>query len=126
MSGPGPIIGVPEFDKLEIVVIGNTSVSSDGSTQNWTTVAHNLGYKPLIMAFLNNVNLSGIATGVNIMLPSFGDGSIITGANNEVRFTTWIFCAANNSNAYFVMYNSTGSSVSSLPIKYYLLRERSS
>lgn len=126
MSGPGFIQGVPNFDKLEIVVIGYTSVSSDGSLQNWTTVPHNLGFKPVMIAFLNDVNLSGIADGVNVLLPTYGNGSIITGANNEVRFTTWIFCNANNSNAYFIMFNSTGSPVNSLPIKYYLLRERSS
>lgn len=129
MSGPGFVQGVPDFDKLQLVVVGYTSISSDGSTVGQQTIPHNLGYKPSVMAFLNNVDVSGSGgltiSSVDIPLPTYASTAIDTGGTPQVRFTTWIHAMANNTNLYILTYNATGSSFS-LPIKYYLLRERSS
>lgn len=120
MSGPGFIQGVPNFDNLEIVVVGNTTVSSAGSPTNWTTVPHNLGYRPIIFAFLNNVGLSGIFTAGDIPLPTYLGLDITT----TIDFTSWLHAGVNNTNAYFVLFNGTGAAIPTFSIKYYLLRER--
>lgn len=120
MSGPGSILGVPNFDKLEIVVAGNTTISSDGSPTNWQTVPHNLGYRPMILAYLNNVGIGGIFSDGDIPLPSYLGATITT----TVNFTSWVHAAVDNENAYFILFNATGLAISAYEIKYYLLRER--
>jgi hypothetical protein len=128
MSGsPGFVQGAPDFDKLEIVVIGYTDVSTNGSVVNWVTVPHNLGYKPLIMAYFNNVTVTSGATTIfshgDIPLPSWYNLAVDTGGTPAIRFTTYINYAIDSTNAYFLLFNSLGTTFS-VPIKYYLLRER--
>jgi len=125
MGSPGFIQSQPNFDNLQIVLIGYTSVSSDGSTQNWTTVQHNFGYRPIIFAFLNGVSLSSIFTSGIVPLPTYSSATIDTTAHT-VNFRTYLQCATDTTSSYFILFNSTGSAISSLPIKYYLMRERSS
>lgn len=122
MSGPGFIQGVPDFDKLEIVVAGNTSVSSNGSTISWTTIPHNLGYRPMVLAFMDDVGIGGIFSDGDIPLPTWQQANL---SDTFIKFSTWLFASADTTNVYAIMFNTTGSPVESFNIKYYLLRERS-
>lgn len=125
MGGPGFIQSVPDFDKLEIVVVGKGTVSSDGSATNWTTIPHNLGYRPQILAFLDNVGMTSVFTNGDVPLPSFTSLSIDP-VSHVVTFGTYVLAACDETNVYLIMFNGLGTTLSSYPIKYYLLRERSS
>lgn len=48
------LTGIPEFDNIEVVKTGTTTLSRNAGTRTQTqTVAHNLGYRPAVLAFLD-------------------------------------------------------------------------
>lgn len=54
MGGIVNIVGVPKFDNLELVKTGSTVISKpENDTGSSVIVAHNLGYKPVIFAYLD-------------------------------------------------------------------------
>ena len=101
------IQGSEDFDRLEIVKTGITSVSSDGSPQNWTTVAHNLGFRPLIKAVLNNVSVGAIADAADVPLPTYA-ALTINVSDEVVEFNEWVHAMTDTENSYFVLFNATG------------------
>lgn len=124
-----------ESNSFRIVTGGLTSVSSDGSATNWTTVAHNLGFAPVVFAYLTGVNLSGITSNGNIPLPTWAGASVdtlkSTALNGGVAkpvfiMSSWIEAVADATNFYVVLYNATGASISALPVQYYLVQQVSS
>ena len=120
------IQGSQNFDKLEIVKAGVTSVSSDGSAVTETSVAHNLGYRPIVISFLNGVSLSEggstIYSDADIPLPIYGN---LTATGGFLEFIEYIHAAVDNNNVYFIYVNAVSAVQPALPIKYYLFRERS-
>lgn len=107
-------------DSLKVIKTGTETVAGSQPT-NWATVPHNLGFAPVPLVFLNNVNLSGIANGANIPLPTWSSLSVDT-VNQQVVMRTWLHALADITNLYVVLFNSTGSNVS-LNFTYYLLQE---
>lgn len=121
-----------ETNSFRIVDRGVVSVSSDGSTANWTTYAHNLGFVPIPFAYLTRVTLSGITTNGNIPLPTFTSLNIdtlkSTALNGGVArpidiFGTWMEAVADDTNLYVILYNATGSSISALDVQFYLVQQ---
>ena len=110
-----------DFDNFEIVQTGVVSVSATSANQNWVTVAHHLGYTPTIEAWLDGVGLGSIFSDGVLMLPTFINVSIGSGV---VSFNSYMFCAADVTNFYIIIYNATGAPISAFDVKYYLKRER--
>lgn len=113
----------PNFESFEVVQTGIVNVPASASATNWTTKAHNLGYAPVPMAYLNNVNLVGITANGNIPLPTYTSASIDL-VNHQFIFSTFLQVVADAVNVYFILFNSTGAPITALPVKYFLLRER--
>lgn len=109
---------VPEFASLEIIKVGSTTIpaASDG-TDELVTINHNLGYVPILIAFINN---SG--TEARTMLPSIEVYN--TGANAGKVYQN-VYCFADSTSLYFIN-QSQLQGTSGGNIKYYLFRERSS
>jgi hypothetical protein len=112
--------GIPDFDKFEIVKESTASVSGS-SNINWTIYPHNLGYKPQIIAFMNDVSIASASlTHIDIPLPTWGDLTVAS----EVNFQTWIQAMVDSTNVYFFLYNATGSN-RTYALKYLLFRRSS-
>lgn len=110
------------FKIIKTDVVNLTIASTTVST---VTVPHGLGYAPIVMAFLNNVDLSTVANDINIPLPTFLNASIDT-VGNQVKFVTWVFASSDAFNVYIQCINSSGVALGQFPFKYYLLQETAS
>ncbi len=108
-------------NNLKVVVTDSVLVTAGATPTNWATVPHNLGFAPIPLAFLNNVNLSGIAVGANIPLPTYTNLAVDT-VGQQVIMRTWLHALADEKNLYIVAFNSTGASFN-INVKYYLLQE---
>jgi hypothetical protein len=106
---------------FKIVKSGQDNVGS-ASTINWTTIPHNLGYVPAVIAFLNDVGLSPIASHANIPLPTYADVDIGIALANKVTFGSYVHAITDITNLYLVFFNATGSARNFL-VKWYLLQE---
>lgn len=104
---------------LKIVKTGLGSAISNGAPTNWSTNAHGLGFVPIPLVFLNDVNLLPVASSANIPLPTYGGVSVSGGT---VNFTSWLHAVTDKDNLYVVMFNGTGLP-KTLNFKYYLLQE---
>jgi hypothetical protein len=101
--------GVPVFDKLEVVKTGTIAVSKgSGSTQDSTTINHNLGYTPVFMAFL-------ISGGFYFNLPLILFGTVTHGRQ------VWDAYVDDTTITARVTVENTGATLSS-DIRYYLFR----
>jgi hypothetical protein len=109
------------FNSFEIAQTGVTSVGATASTNNWVTVAHNLGYTPRPAAYLDGVNLGSIFSNGIMPLPTFINSSISGGV---YQFNSYMYVGADSTNVYFILINATGVPISAFPVKYYLERER--
>lgn len=118
------LTGIPNFDKLEVVKSGITTIQSDGSPTNWSTTPHNLGYTPTVLAYLNDVSIAGVSSTGNIPLPTYL-GLTVDTVNDVVILRSWIHADVDDTNLYIILYNSQGGVISPYEIKYYLLRDRS-
>lgn len=113
----------PNFNSFEILQVGVTTVSSDGSPTNWTTVAHNLGYAPAVLAYMNNVFLSGITGVGNIPLPMWTSSQTDT-VNHVFIQKSYMMASVDTQNIYIILYNALGTTIPAFTVKYYLLREK--
>lgn len=93
-------------------------VTAPANTTNSTTIAHNLGYKPAIVAFLE----AGVASGARTPLPTWTSATR-DDANGFVKFNTWINAEVDGTNVYIRFFNATGAAVGPLNVTYYLLQE---
>lgn len=118
-----------ETNSIRIVSRGTTSIGSSGASSNWNTIPHNLGFAPVVFAYLAGVTLSGITTNANIPLPTWTSATIdtikATALNGGVAipsviFSTWMEAVADTTNLYVILYNATGASISNLTVQYYL------
>jgi hypothetical protein len=106
------LIWSSDFNSFKIVGTGVATVGAAlaGGT-NFTTVSHNLGYVPIVLAHLNGPDSSPLP----IILPDVSTGNIFGAITIEFLSTT---------SFQFWSYASTGSGgLPSNTIKYYLLRE---
>lgn len=123
MGGIVNLTGVPDFDQLEVVKEGSTAISLSPSANSSVTISHNLGYVPIIFAFLDQVGISPYFTSGDIPLPTWI--SLDTSTPGNVKFGSWIMASTDSTNAYILGFNSAASSSGPFTIKYYLLRKRS-
>lgn len=106
---------------LKVVKTGVNHVTSNGAPTNWVTIPHGLGYAPVPLVFLNDVNLSPIASHANIPLPTYSTITVDTGTQ-QVKFQTWLHAIADADNLYVVLFNSLGTA-QNINFKYFLLQE---
>lgn len=91
-------------------------------TYNVVQIAHNLGYTPMVEAFINNVPVSGITGNVDVPLPAWESVSETTGSSNVINFHVWLSLAVDSTNVYFITINSTGLD-KTVPVTYYLYQQ---
>lgn len=106
---------------LKVVKTGIEFVESNGAPISYSTVAHGLGFAPVPLVYLNDVNLSPIAAHANIPLPTYSNVTVDT-SNQRINFGTWLHAIADADNLYVVLFNSLGISIK-LNYKYFLLQE---
>lgn len=90
-----------------------------------TTLAHNLGYTPIVAAYINNITGSGYG----IQLPmwiSFGANTGATGGAPEyLGVTRYMTAAADGTNLYILTYSSGSALAANYTVTYYLYQQRS-
>lgn len=127
MSDPA-LQSIPNFDKLKIIKVGTSTITSSGNTIDWQTIPHGLGFKPIPMAFIDNANVSFGPTPVIVNgalpLPTWTNATIDTGTQ-QVIFRTYLQIATDATNVTIMLFNSTGATDITTAVKYYLLREAS-
>lgn len=130
------IASILETNSFRIVKRGNTAISSTGSTINWVTVPHNLGFAPVPFVFLNDISRTAGTTVItgsgNIAFPTWSSltlDTIKSSATNSgnalpiVAFQTFFDAVADETNLYIFLYNATGSSISAFNVGYYLIQQ---
>lgn len=105
---------------LKIIKTDVVNVQVSSAAVNWSTIPHNLGFVPGIMAYLNNVNLGAIAAAANMPLPTYTSATVDAGV--QVKMLTWFNAVVDDTNIYIICLNSTGAAFN-FNIKYYLLQE---
>ncbi len=107
-----------------VVLTGTTTLGSAGDSITTKTIAHNLGFKPTVQAFLNDASISFIDNGghTNIPLPAWLGLDINSAVSGGVVQTAFIDVMVDATNVYFNLYNATGSAIGDLDITYYLMR----
>lgn len=121
------LIWSTDFNNLKIVMTDDTTTAAlstiTATAGTWTTglssknISHNLGYIPIPLAF---VSISGL------YLPLPHTLTIGTGTNSSQWHTITISAACDTTKLYIDVWGSVfggSTSLASLPIKYYLLRE---
>lgn len=86
------------------------------------SVAHNLGFAPIPMAFLIGVT-DGAASG-NFPFP-VTLGLDTTSVPGTILNTSYVRVASDTVNVYFEIFNATGSELGVFNVRYYLLQETS-
>lgn len=120
-TDPNQFIFNSNQDILKIVQSGSVSFAFTSSTISTGTVVHGLRFAPMVLAFLNNVGISGIASNANLPLPTWVGATLDT-TNHIVNFSSYISAFTDPQNLYFTLLNASGSPIT-LPITYYLLQE---
>lgn len=109
----------------QLVQTDTVNVPNNGATQTHVTVPHNLGYVPFMMSAVNNASISDangvVSSNASVFLPT-SLSTFIDTVDNIIVFRVWLFGFADETNAYFIMTNSTGSPVS-IDVTYYLYRQ---
>jgi hypothetical protein len=108
---------------FKVVGQGTVEVTSSGVAATNYTIAHNLGFSPTVVAFLNSVDIGGLANNIDIPLPTWLDISVNGDLAGNVVFGAWIDHAVDDTNYYIKIYNGTGVATDTYPVKYYLLQE---
>lgn len=109
-------------DIFKIVKKDSVTITIGSSTLNWATVRHDLGFTPIVTAFLNNVGISSIFEVGTIPLPTSLSTSIDVGAGTVITRAS-IFTAADDTNLYIICFNATGGSLGSFQVTYYYQQE---
>lgn len=116
-----------ETNSFRIVDNDSTVLPASAAPISLTTVAHNLGFAPTPFAFLNNQSFSIgptlISSNANIPLPT-ETSTLVDGTG--VHFLTYIRIFSDDTNLYFVFYNSTGGSLGPFNVSYYLTQQKAS
>jgi len=143
ISGGAPIINVPRaahktasvnyvssvtnastqsgtFNGYKILVQKGTMTVNGSGTTIVTTLAHNLGYAPLVEGAINNASVSNISGKVNIPLPTWLNVNL-AGAN--ILLSVWGSMMVDATNVYVYTLNTTGSNVS-YTVTYYLYQQQ--
>lgn len=122
------LIGLPNFDKLEIVKTGNTTLATASVTAagaglfasdiQSVVIPHGLNYVPIVMAYITT-------NGLFIPLPTPHSSASST---SVVSWTT-AYCYTDQTYIYFITEITTLNwtlSTGGVPVKYYLLRQTAS
>lgn len=97
----------------QLVLTVPVTVVNSGGTVTTATLAHPLGYVPIVEASLDNATIStagGSVSGASLPLPGFTSADLST--SNEIKFATWLYAFADINNIYVNMLNTTGSPIS--------------
>src|SRR5690606_5014290 len=87
------------------------------------SIEHNLGYKPVVHAFLNDASPSfNNISGANIPLPSWIGLDLDNLVSGAIVQTAFIDVMASDTHVYINLYNGTGNAISALTFTYYLMR----
>jgi hypothetical protein len=121
------ISGLPasQLGALTLVQVNTATVVNTGATLTTAQASHGLGYVPVVLAFINNANITvagGTVTGASLMLPTFTSASIGGVTSGAVTFGTWLQAFTDVNNVYINLYNATGNPVT-VTITYYLYRQ---
>lgn len=105
-----------------IVTQGIANIVVTSSAINWAIIPHNLGYVPVVEAFLNDIGISPITTaGAHGTLP-FPTFAAVDVSGGDVTFQIWFFGYADETNAYLVCFNATGVAQGTYSATYLLKR----
>lgn len=114
----------------EVVKSATVQFGITGAATQVLTVAHNLGYKPRVFAYLNSVTITlgtGTYAHVDIPLPTYLSSNIPGGGGGPgalpIAFYTWLDCFVDATNVYFVHRSGDPTIILTLPITYYLTRQ---
>jgi len=109
-------------DILKIVQSDTFSFEFSADPISTGKIAHNLGFAPMVSAFLNQVVDPALSdSSFNLPLPTWVSVSIDTTAQ-VVSFGAYLFAFTDTKYVYFTLFNSFGLPAT-LPITYYLLQE---
>lgn len=103
---------------FKIVADSTVSCTAPAHTNNTTTIAHGLSYKPAVIAFLE----AGIAVGARMPLPTW-TSLTRDDVNNVIVFRTWINVEVDATNLYIRYFNSLATVDGPCIVHYYLLQE---
>lgn len=112
-------------DIFSIIQSGTIQVPIGVDETNITTIPHNLGFTPIIMAFINDIDLTGFGGDTNgaYPLPGFIEASIGGVTAGVVTFGQWMFPTVDDNNAYIITLNATGTPSNTQIVTYYLLQQ---
>lgn len=124
--------GILKLQNLNVIASGSTIISAPaagaGMGIGWQSIAHNLGFAPQPLVFLNDIERdidSGpIFTDGNLSFPSLL-GFHFDPGTNSLQIKNYIEAAANKKNLFIVLYNADTSPVTNLGVDWYLLQQKS-
>jgi len=101
------------------------SIPSSGKISiDTSTVAHNLGYAPWVVAFMNNTMINGSGA-YNIPLPIMP--SLGVTAADTIAPIVWMFASSDVNNVYVISYTTASAAVpATYEVTYYLYRQPTS
>lgn len=120
------LTGVPQFDNLELIKIAQVSrlVPSLVSLATDTlTVPHNLGYIPILIAFLNGTGSTYLTTGTYYSVPQIIPVTVGAEYTVGIMYTY----SLDETNIYFNVSNYSSLTITDIGTatwNYYLLRSR--
>lgn len=122
-AGVAGLIFNSNQDILKVIQTNTTTFNFSSSAISTGKIAHGLNFTPLVLAFVNNVDLGSITSGdtTTLPLPSWMDLSVDT-TNAEVHFNTYLSIFVDNQYFYATFFNALGTARNFL-ITYYLLQE---
>lgn len=109
--------GVPQFDQLQLVKTGNTTITMEASDSSSLAVPHNLGYTPIATVYGSYDQVGSLV----FMLPSYALAAPDIEASS-ITFTDWADYYTDSSNLVIAIFNSNDFS-RVIFIKYYLYRQ---
>jgi hypothetical protein len=113
------VTGIENFEYLELIKTGVATIDGNttGDNDAETIVNHNLGFVPIVIAYLD---YSGTGGGYR-MLPTW-TGRSFSGGN--VVFNTWVDVSVTSSVIDFDFYSGTASNFGTFNVRYYLFRQK--
>jgi len=124
ISGGQILTGNAQLITSGVVSHPITIPSSGTLSIDTTTVAHNLGYAPWVVAFMNNTMINGSGA-YNIPLPIMP--SLGVTAADTIAPSVWMFAASDKNNIYIISYTTASAAVAvSYAVTYYLYRQPTS
>lgn len=112
--------GVPQFDQLQLVKTGTTTITMAANDETSLAVPHNLGYTPIATVYASYNQVGSIV----FMLPTYAVVAPTVEASS-ITFTDWADYYTDSSSLIIALFNSSDFS-RNLYIKYYLYRQMGS